>query len=119
MHATWHPLSQSVVKDLLKVLRECRRESRYFKGFLNTKLSGSVVVPAVLKQLFRSLCNKMEYKLWETTWKALLRDALPGLLKRPDTSADGRGNEITMDHICGEGQWVLAQTQAANLPIRS
>lgn len=74
MHPTWHPLSQSVVKDLLKVLQECGHKSPYFQGLLNTNLSRSVIIPMDLKQLFRSICNKTEYKLWEATWKASLQD---------------------------------------------
>lgn len=70
-----------------------------------------------MKKLFRSLCNKTEYKLWEATWKDALKDKLPGLLRKPNTATDERGNEITLDHLCGEVQWATPQTQASDIPI--
>lgn len=70
-----------------------------------------------LKQLFRSLCNRTGYKLWEATWKAALQDVLPGLLWSQETATDEKGNELTMDHLCGEGEWALAPTQATDIPV--
>lgn len=45
----------------------------------------------------------------------MLKDVFPGLLKNPESATDEGGNEITMDHQCGEGQWVTAQTQASDI----
>lgn len=113
---TWHPLPQAVVKDLMKAIQEYRHECPYFQGLLSTNLTGNVVVPFDLKQLFRCLTNKTEYKFWESTWKDLLWNALPGISGDPTTASDGRGNAITLDHLCGEGQWALAPTQASDIP---
>ncbi|TRZ08544.1 hypothetical protein HGM15179_018557 [Zosterops borbonicus] len=113
---SWQQLSQNVIKELMKALKEYGRTSPYFLGLLNGQLTGSVVVPHDLKHLFRCLHSKTEYQLWEATWKALLLDALPSLLETPDTAVDNEGNLITIKHLMGEGNWETPQKQAASLP---
>ncbi|TRZ19197.1 hypothetical protein HGM15179_007870 [Zosterops borbonicus] len=113
---TWQSISQHAIRDLVKALKECGRDSLYFQGTLNAHLAGIVVVPFDLKHLFRCLTSKTEYKLWEATWKDLLKDTLPSLLKDPKTAKDGNGDELTLDHLSGEGDWALAPTQAAGIP---
>lgn len=88
-------MSQHVVKDLVKALKEYGRDSPYFQGLLNAQLAGMVAVPFDLKHLFKCLHSKTEYKLWEATWRDLLKDTLPSLLEDPDTALDIHGDEIT------------------------
>ncbi|TRZ17356.1 hypothetical protein HGM15179_009715 [Zosterops borbonicus] len=115
--ASWQRLSQRAVKDLCKALQEYGRDSPYFRGLVNATLTGIVAVPAELKHLFQCLTSSAEYQLWEASWKSLLRDALPSLLRDPVTAADKKGVKITIDHLCGEGPWVLAPTQASDIPV--
>ncbi|TRZ11453.1 hypothetical protein HGM15179_015658 [Zosterops borbonicus] len=112
----WQQLSQHVIKELMKALKEYGRSSPYFLGLLNGQLTGTVVVPHDLKYLFRCLHSRTEYQLWEAIWKGLLQDALPGLLEEPDTAVDNQGNLITLKHLMGEGNWEMPAKQAADIP---
>lgn len=103
-------------KDLVKALKEYRRDSLYFQGLLKAQLAGIVAVPFDLKHLFCCLTNKTEYKLWKVMWKDLLKNALPSLLKDPETTRDGNGDALTLDHLSGEGEWTAASDQAAGIP---
>ncbi|TRZ11627.1 hypothetical protein HGM15179_015480 [Zosterops borbonicus] len=114
--ASWQQLSQNVIKELMKALKEYGRTSPYFLGLLSGQLTGSVVVPHDLKHLFRCLHSKTYYQLWEATWKTLLLDTLPSLLETPDTAVDNEGNLITIKHLMGEGNWETPQKQAAGIP---
>ncbi|TRZ13076.1 hypothetical protein HGM15179_014027 [Zosterops borbonicus] len=100
----------------MKALREYGRDSPYFQGLLSSLLAGQVVVPHDLKQLFRCLSNKTEYKLWEATWRDLLGRTLSSLLKDPTTSTDNGGDPITLEHLVGEGEWKRASDQAEDIP---
>ncbi|TRZ10900.1 hypothetical protein HGM15179_016202 [Zosterops borbonicus] len=112
--ATWRPLPQGMVKDLMKALQEYGHDSLFFQGLLSSSLAGLVVVPQDLRQLFRCFSSKTEFKLWEATWKDLLRHTLPSLLKDPATSTDNGGDPITMDHLVGEGDWEGASWIGSN-----
>ncbi|TRZ12333.1 hypothetical protein HGM15179_014753 [Zosterops borbonicus] len=68
-----------------------------------------------LKHLFKCLHSKTEYQLWEPTWRDLLRDTLPSLLEDPETAEDINGDEITLKHLMGEGDWVTAAKQASDI----
>ncbi|TRZ11486.1 hypothetical protein HGM15179_015617 [Zosterops borbonicus] len=114
--ANWQQLSQHVIKELMKALKEYGHSSPYFLGLLNGQLTRSVVVPHDLNYLFRCLHSKTEYQLWEATWKALLSDALPSLLEAPETAVDNEGNLITLKHLMGEGSWESPQKQAEGIP---
>lgn len=83
---------------------------------LSSSLAGQVVFPFDLKQLFRCLSNKTEYKLWLATWKDLLGRTLPSLLRDPVTSTDNGGDPITLNHLMGEEDWKSASEQAENIP---
>ncbi|TRZ23788.1 hypothetical protein HGM15179_003298 [Zosterops borbonicus] len=100
----------------MKTLREYGRDSPYFQGLLESSLAGQVVVPYDLKQLFRCLSNKTEFKLWQSTWKDLLGRSLPSMLRDPVTATDNGGDPITLDHLMGEGEWKSASDQAENIP---
>ncbi|TRZ10906.1 hypothetical protein HGM15179_016198 [Zosterops borbonicus] len=99
----------------MKTLKEYGRDSPYFQGMLSSSLVGQVVVPFNLKQLFRCLSNKTEYKLWLATWKDLLGRTLPSLLRDPITSTDNGGDPITLNHLMGEGDWKSTSDQAENI----
>ncbi|TRZ11914.1 hypothetical protein HGM15179_015185 [Zosterops borbonicus] len=100
----------------MKTLREYGRDSPYFQGLLESSLAGQVVVPYDLKQLFRCLSNKTEFKLWQSTWKDLLGRSLPSMLRDPVTATDNGGDPITLEHLMGEGEWKSASDQAENIP---
>ncbi|RMC04231.1 hypothetical protein DUI87_19050 [Hirundo rustica rustica] len=57
-----------------------------------------------------------EYLLWERTWKRSLKELLPELLRVPDCTFDADGNQIILDHSCGEGDWIVAPKQAEKIP---
>lgn len=92
------------------------KASPYFQGLLNAQRAGMVAVPFDLKHLFQCLHSRTEYKLWETTWRDLLKDALPSLLEYPDTAVDSQGDEITLKHLMGEGDWATAAKQHQTFP---
>ncbi|TRZ18665.1 hypothetical protein HGM15179_008418 [Zosterops borbonicus] len=114
---SWQPIPQHAVQDLCKALKEYGHYSPYFRGLLNAQLTGMTAVPADLKHLFRCLTNSTEYKLCEASWKDLLKRALQSLLADPTTAMDEKGVKLTLDHLSGDGQWVLAPTQASDIPI--
>ncbi|TRZ05678.1 hypothetical protein HGM15179_018537 [Zosterops borbonicus] len=114
--ATWKALSQTLVKDLMKALKEYGQDSPYFEGMLFSSFGGITVVPFDLRQIFKCLSSKMEFELWEVTWGKLLKDALPGLLEDPTAATDNAGNPITLNHLLGEGDWKAATDQATNIP---
>lgn len=108
-------MSQHVVKDLVKALKEYGCDSPYFQGLLNAQLARMVAVPFDLKHLFKCLHSKTEYVLWRATWKELLKDTLLSLLEDPDTAVDIHGDEITLKHLMGEGKWAMAVRQASDI----
>lgn len=112
----WQPFKYQNIKELCRDQEEFGRESHYFKGLLKAALSSYVLVPNDLKELFSCLLSPAEYLLWEVTWKGLLEDLLPGLIKDPDCAFDTQGGSITLDHLCGEGAWAQAGKQAGLIP---
>ncbi|TRZ08813.1 hypothetical protein HGM15179_018295 [Zosterops borbonicus] len=59
---------------------------------------------------------RTEYKLWETTWRDLLKDALPSLLEYPDTAVDSQGDEITLKHLMEPRDSLLSLELEENFP---
>lgn len=106
-----------MIKEICKAHKEHGPHSPYFRGLLNAELSKTVVVPHDLKQLFSCLMTSTEFKLWEMARKQLLKEALPDLHADPNTAKDASGMPITIEHLSGEGQWSLAPTQAAAIPL--
>lgn len=97
-------------------MKEFGRKSEYFKGLLQATLSSNVLVPSDLKDLFSCMLPRTEYRLWETAWKRLLEDLLPGLLQSFDGAVDADGTAISIEHLCGEGNWSQAEAQAEKIP---
>ncbi|RMC18224.1 hypothetical protein DUI87_05105 [Hirundo rustica rustica] len=116
-YGNWQPFPQTTIRDLCKAHKDYSRESPCFRGLLKADLTGVAFVPADMKQLFSCLMYSIEYKLWDTAWRKLLRDALPNLLANPETAIDEQGNPLTTDHQCGERQWACPADQVANIPI--
>ncbi|RMC01175.1 hypothetical protein DUI87_22266 [Hirundo rustica rustica] len=57
--------------------------------------------------------NSTEFQLWESAWRRLLTDALPGLLVDPETAVDEEGN--APDLLMGEGRWTAPVDQATTI----
>lgn len=112
----WRPFKYQNIRELCRDQEEFGRESHYFKGLLKAALSSYVLLPSDLKELFSCLLSPAEYLLWEVTWKGLLKDLLPGLIQDPDCKFDAQGGSITLDHLCGEGNWAQAGKQAELIP---
>ncbi|RMC10111.1 hypothetical protein DUI87_12909 [Hirundo rustica rustica] len=63
--------------------------------------------------------NSTEFQLWESAWRRLLTDALPGLLVDPETAVDEEGNALTLDLLMGEGRWTAPVDQANTIPPKA
>ncbi|KAL9844605.1 uncharacterized protein GJ701_008549 [Geothlypis trichas] len=114
--ANWNSFGRQLIKEICKSHKEYGPHSPYFRGLLNSELSRNVVVPHDLKQLFSCLMTSTEFKLWEISWKQLLKEALPSLQADPNTARDANGVPITIEHLSGEGQWSSASIQATAIP---
>ncbi|KAM7062051.1 uncharacterized protein M8220_001993 [Acridotheres tristis] len=112
----WRPFEYSHKKELCKAQKEFGRKSEYFKGLLEATFSSNILVPSDLKSLFKCLLLSMEYGLWEDTWKRMLGELLPELLQIPDCAVDADQKPMTLDHLCGEGDWSQAEAQAEKIP---
>ncbi|RMB89424.1 hypothetical protein DUI87_34184 [Hirundo rustica rustica] len=99
VRAIHHPFPQSTIRDLCKAHRDYGRDSPYFRGLLRSDLDAAVVIPADLKQLFSCLLDSTEFKLWVVAWRQQLREALPSLLRDPETAVDDNGNPLTLEHF--------------------
>ncbi|RMC21372.1 hypothetical protein DUI87_02234 [Hirundo rustica rustica] len=110
---------QSTIRDLCKAHRDYGRDSPYFRGFLRSDLDAAVVIPADLKQLFSCLLDSTEFKLWVAAWRQQLREALPSLLRDPETAVDDNGNPLTLEHLMGEGRWADPSDQTSDIPIKA
>ncbi|RMC22112.1 hypothetical protein DUI87_02985 [Hirundo rustica rustica] len=93
------PFPQSTIRDLCKAHRDYGRDSPYFRGLLRSDLDAAVIIPADLKQLFSCLLDSTEFKLWVAAWRQQLREALPSLLRDPETAVDDNGNPLTLEHL--------------------
>ncbi|RMC14854.1 hypothetical protein DUI87_07030 [Hirundo rustica rustica] len=114
-----HPFPQSTIRDLCKAHRDYGRDSPYFRGLLRSDLDAAVVIPADLKQLFSCLLDSTEFKLWVAAWRQQLREALPSLLRDPETAVDDNGNPLTLEHLMGEGRWADPSDQTSDIPIKA
>ncbi|RMC13411.1 hypothetical protein DUI87_10949 [Hirundo rustica rustica] len=119
VRAIHHPFPQSTIRDLCKAHRDYGRDSPYFRGLLRSDLDAAVVIPADLKQLFSCLLDSTEFKLWVAAWRQQLREALPSLLRDPETAVDDNGNPLTLEHLMGEGRWADPSDQASDIPIKA
>ncbi|RMC21864.1 hypothetical protein DUI87_02735 [Hirundo rustica rustica] len=119
VRAIHHPFPQSTIRDLCKAHRDYGRDSPYFRGLLHSDLDAAVVIPADLKQLFSCLLDSTEFKLWVAAWRQQLREALPSLLRDPETAVDDNGNPLTLEHLMGEGRWADPSNQTSDIPIKA
>ncbi|RMB89304.1 hypothetical protein DUI87_34285 [Hirundo rustica rustica] len=119
VRAIHHPFPQSTIRDLCKAHRDYGRDSPYFRGLLRSDLDAAVVIPADLKQLFSCLLDSTEFKLWVAAWRQQLREALPSLLRDPETAVDDNGNPLTLEHLMGEGRWADPLDQTSDIPIKA
>ncbi|RMC12106.1 hypothetical protein DUI87_11241 [Hirundo rustica rustica] len=119
VRAIHHPFPQSTIRDLCKAHRDYGRDSPYFRGLLRSDLDAAVVIPADLKQLFSCLLDSTEFKLWVAAWRQQLREALPSLLRDPETVVDDNGNPLTLEHLMGEGRWADPTDQTTDIPIKA
>ncbi|RMB88174.1 hypothetical protein DUI87_35467 [Hirundo rustica rustica] len=119
VRAIHHPFPQSTIRDLSKAHRDYGRDSPYFRGLLRSDLDATVVIPADLKQLFSCLLDSTEFKLWVVAWRQQLREALPSLLRDPETAVDDNGNPLTLEHLMGEERWADPSDQTSDIPIKA
>ncbi|RMC21110.1 hypothetical protein DUI87_01967 [Hirundo rustica rustica] len=119
VRAIHHPFPQSTIRDLCKAHRDYGRDSPYFRGLLRSDLDAAVVIPADLRQLFSCLLDSTEFKLWVAAWRQQLREALPSLLRDPETAVDDNGNPLTLEHLMGEGRWADPSDQTSDIPIKA
>ncbi|RMC19041.1 hypothetical protein DUI87_03645 [Hirundo rustica rustica] len=59
------------------------------------------------------------FKLWVAAWRQQLREALPSLLRDPETAVDDNGNPLTLEHLMGEGRWADPSDQTSDIPIKA
>ncbi|XP_015475791.1 endogenous retrovirus group K member 113 Gag polyprotein-like [Parus major] len=112
----WEPFSFQTKRELCKAQKEFGRRSKYFKGLLKATFSANETVPSDLKDLFSCLLSSAEFRLWKQGWKRALETMLPELLHSEDTAVDADGNPLTLDHLCGEGNWAKPEEQARGIP---
>lgn len=110
----WEALSFQTKRELCKAQKEFGRGSKYFKGLLKATFSANEMVPSDLKELFSCLLSTADFRLWKQGWKRSLETILPSLLHSSDGYIDGV--PLTLDHLCGEGDWDKPEKQARVLP---
>lgn len=106
----WEPFSIATLKDLGKAAKEFGQNSSYFKSVLNATLDGTTLVPADLKSIFSNLLDEPEFLVWERMWKKMIKGLLDIYLR------DQRKAFLTMDHLCGEGDFKKGQDQEDTIP---
>ncbi|XP_058701334.1 endogenous retrovirus group K member 113 Gag polyprotein-like [Poecile atricapillus] len=74
------------------------------------------MVPHDLKELFSCLLSSADFRLWKQGWKRSLETILPELLHSNETADDADGVPLTLEHLCGEGDWDKPEEQARVLP---
>ncbi|XP_023801156.1 uncharacterized protein LOC111942207 [Cyanistes caeruleus] len=74
------------------------------------------MVPHDLKELFACLLSPADYRLWKQRWKKSLETILPELLRSEESAVDADENPLSIDHLCGEGNWGKPEEQARVLP---
>ncbi|XP_066425894.1 endogenous retrovirus group K member 5 Gag polyprotein-like [Molothrus aeneus] len=110
------PLSVDSVKELAKAQKDFGRSSEYFRGLLKATLSANTLTPADIKHLFTCLLSSSEYLLWDAAWKKGLREILPAVWADEATAHDVYGKLISLDHLCGQGEWEDGASQAEGIP---
>ncbi|RMC21612.1 hypothetical protein DUI87_02479 [Hirundo rustica rustica] len=109
-----HQTNESILTWLLRIWDAAANDT-----ILDGNLDAAVVIPADLKQLFSCLLDSTEFKLWVAAWRQQLREALPSLLRDPETAVDDNGNPLTLEHLMGEGRWADPSDQTSDIPIKA
>ncbi|RMC20302.1 hypothetical protein DUI87_01149 [Hirundo rustica rustica] len=86
------------------------RSSEIFKGMMKATFNSNEMVPSDINDLFRCLLTPSEYDLWEGLWKKALKTVLQEIQQTPDAQ-DSDYNDITHDHLCGEGDFSAPEEQ--------
>ncbi|RMC21551.1 hypothetical protein DUI87_02417 [Hirundo rustica rustica] len=86
------------------------KPNEIFKGMMKATFNSNEMVPSDIKDLFRCLLTPSEYDLWEGLWKKALKTVLQEIQQTPDAQ-DSDYNDITHDHLCGEGDLASANEQ--------
>ncbi|XP_033368457.1 uncharacterized protein LOC117244011 [Parus major] len=106
MRLQHQPFSYQVIKDICKIKNYFGRDSEVLRGIIRTTLKSQDLIPADIKDLFRCLLTPSEYDLWESLWKRSLTKLLAELKQSNQNAHDTEYNEITLEHLCGEGNWI-------------
>ncbi|XP_030800633.1 endogenous retrovirus group K member 113 Gag polyprotein-like [Camarhynchus parvulus] len=112
----WTPVSRAVIRELCKTQKEFGSASEYFKGLLNATLRENELVPCDVRQIFSCLLNESQFSRWEEGWRQAVADLLPEILAQPNISRDANGNLLTVEHLCGLGDWEKGQQAAELIP---
>uniref|UniRef100_A0A8U8B1P1 Uncharacterized protein n=1 Tax=Geospiza parvula TaxID=87175 RepID=A0A8U8B1P1_GEOPR len=112
----WVPIARSVIRDLCKAQKDFGPESEYFRGQLEASLLEAELTPCDIWQIFRCLLNKSQFSRWEAGWERAVEDLLPSLRADLNLGQDGNGEELTVEHLCGIGEWAKGQQAAELIP---
>ncbi|RMC21078.1 hypothetical protein DUI87_01935 [Hirundo rustica rustica] len=104
------PFSYQDKKELCKMQKTIGRSSEIFKGMMKATFNSNEMVLSDIKDLFRCLLTPSEYDLWEGLWKKALKTVLQEIQQTTDAQ-DSDYNDITHDHLCGEGDLSSANEQ--------
>lgn len=83
---------------------------------LKATLASSEYVPADMRTLFSCLITQDEFLVWESAWKREIREVLPDLWAVAETSTDIDGAMLSVDNMCGVGDWEFGPKQAEKIP---
>ncbi|XP_014109964.1 PREDICTED: endogenous retrovirus group K member 18 Pol protein-like [Pseudopodoces humilis] len=111
MRLQHQPFNYQVIKDICKIKNYFGRDSEVLRGIIRTTLKSQDLIPADIKDLFRCLLTPSEYDLWESLWKRSLTKLLAELKQSNQNAHDTENNEITLEHLCGEGNWINPANQ--------
>lgn len=103
---SWQLIPYMQLKELCKAAKDYGRGSPYFKNLLQITFSNFVLVPHDIKNIISCLLSPAEYMIWERAWKKQLRQLLEIYHK------DNNLAIVTIDQLCGEGDFEKAFEQA-------
>ncbi|KAF4792049.1 hypothetical protein TURU_124706 [Turdus rufiventris] len=108
---SYQPMSYQDKKEICKIQREFGRSSEIIKGMMRATFNSHEMVPSDIRDLFRCQLTPSEYDLWESMWKRSLRVLQQELQQSSDSAKDEDDNDITQEHLCGEGDWHCPEKQ--------
>lgn len=110
LNPQWRPFSHNDLKEVTKVFKEYGKDSQYFKNIFSATCTAQPLVPHDIKHVISCLLSSTQFKLWLGLWKEQLTEHLPIITRDPNHA------NLTLDHLCGEGQWSKPQDQANQIP---